>query len=163
VEADLNEPFAQRFTERFDAISACEVIEHLNDPRHFLNECWTLLADGGTIVVSTPNIGFFEGRIKFLLTGELWGFGGRNYADQRHISAISREQFPLLFAECGFDLVESRTVGSFASWLRRVLLAPIWIAMRLVLGDSVLGESRVCVGRRVAVRDADALSRALWG
>jgi hypothetical protein len=142
---------------------ACEIIEHLDNPRHFLNSCWELLSDHGIVIISTPNIAFFEGRIKFLLTGELWGFGRANYLSQRHISAISREQFPLMFSECGFEMLESSTVGSFATPLRKLLLSPIWLAMRALFGSSVLGESRICVARRVATKESDASSSALWG
>ncbi|MXO88438.1 class I SAM-dependent methyltransferase [Alteraurantiacibacter aestuarii] len=151
---DFNEDFSEAISERnFDAIVACEVIEHLDDPRAFLKQCRKLLKDGGHVVISTPNIAFFEGRIKFALTGNLWGFGERNYRSQRHISPIQEGQLPLMTAECGFDCIETTTAGSFATPMRRMLTAPIWLPMRAAFGPRTLGESLFCVARASASAD----------
>ncbi|MEJ2228946.1 MAG: class I SAM-dependent methyltransferase [Alphaproteobacteria bacterium] len=147
--ADLNRDFSDNFEgRRFGAVVASEVIEHLNDPRHFLKHCYKLLDSNGVIVISTPNIAFFEGRIKFFLKGELWGFGANNYNENRHISPISREQTPLMLQECGFDLLEMFTTATFATPLRKVLTLPLWAPMRALFGPSILGESLVFVARR---------------
>lgn len=147
--ADLNCDFVDKFDGRkFGALVASEVIEHLDNPRHFLSQCYRLLDADGVIVVSTPNIGFFEGRIKFFLRGELWGFGANNYADNRHISPVSREQAPLMLQECGFELLEIFSAASFATALRKTLTLPLWLPMRTLFGSFVLGESLVFVARR---------------
>ncbi len=163
VQADLNRDFVDRFDRRdYAALMVSEVIEHLDDPRHFLHDAWKLLRPGGHIILTTPNIAFFEGRLKFLLRGELWGFGANNYLGQRHISPLSREQTPILLGECGFELVEMFTAGSFATGLRRVLTAPLWLTMRALLGPSVLGESLMIVARKREGAEQGALSSALW-
>ena len=42
----------------FETVLACELIEHLlRDPMHLLLECRRILAEGGTLLVTTPNIG----------------------------------------------------------------------------------------------------------
>jgi len=42
---------------RFDAVLACEIFEHfLHDPMHMLLECRRVLVDGGTLVLTTPNV-----------------------------------------------------------------------------------------------------------
>lgn len=163
VAADLNGDFVQQFSRSdYGALMVSEVIEHLDDPRHFLRNARQLLSPGGIIILTTPNIAFFEGRIKFALYGELWGFGRNNYVGQRHISPVTREQAPLLLRECGFDTLEVFTAGSFATPLRRVVTAPLWAPMRLLLGPSVLGESLIIVGRREDTADEDFSSIALW-
>jgi SAM-dependent methyltransferase len=160
---DFNTQFAPIFRdERFDCIIATEVIEHLDDPRAFLRQCRSLLTDGGVVVVTTPNIGFFEGRIKFLLTGELWGFGGKNYLSMRHISPISIEQFPLMLEESGFDALELFTAASTSTSLRQLITSPIWLPMRLMLGPFVLGETLVCVGRRSSGACGTFIGGDLW-
>ena len=163
-QCDFNTDFSRKFGDQlYDCIIACEVIEHLDDPRHFMSQCRNLLTDEGIVIVSTPNIAFFEGRIKFFLKGELWGYGAKNYRGQRHISPISIEQFPILFDECGFELTGMVSSGSFASPLRWILTAPLWLPMRAVFGQHILGESLICVGRRKAYQGGDVSSLALWG
>jgi SAM-dependent methyltransferase len=42
----------------FDTVVAAEIIEHLTyDPMHMLFESWRVLADGGFLLVTTPNVG----------------------------------------------------------------------------------------------------------
>lgn len=46
--------------QRFDAVLACEVIEHVAHPDRFLNKLTELVKPGGAIVVTTPNGQYFR-------------------------------------------------------------------------------------------------------
>ncbi|MGF7236303.1 MAG: class I SAM-dependent methyltransferase [Frankia sp.] len=65
VRADLTRPLPFR-TGSLDGIFAGEVVEHLFDPVSFLTECRRVLAPGGSIVVTTPNLAALTDRIRFL-------------------------------------------------------------------------------------------------
>lgn len=58
----------------FDAITNIEVIEHLENPYHFLRECARILKKEGTLIVSTPNVDHLYNRITFFLRGRFYRF-----------------------------------------------------------------------------------------
>lgn len=145
---ELNTTFAKQFERQFRLITATDVIEHLDSPRSFLAECHRLLQNDGWLAISLPNIAFWEGRLKFLLTGELWGFGEKNYRSQRHISPMTREQMILTMRELGFEVVEHGTAGSFATPFRILLTAPLFCPLRALTGPSSLGESALYLARK---------------
>ena len=60
-EEDL--PFEDDF---FDAVTALELIEHLYDPEHFLEEVYRVLKPDGLFVLSTPNLASIHNRIALL-------------------------------------------------------------------------------------------------
>lgn len=148
VPFNLNRPFSEQFDRQFNVITATEVIEHIDDPRTFLREVHKLLADGGYFALTTPNVAFWEGRCKFMLKGELWGFGENNYRGQRHVSPATFETMDLMLRELGFQPVERGTYGSFATPLRWLLGAPLWVPIRALGGKSALGESMVYLARK---------------
>jgi SAM-dependent methyltransferase len=145
---DLDGPFAAAFDKKYKIVVSTEVIEHIESPRNFLKQTRLLMADNGYAVISTPNVGFWEGRIKFLLTGQLWGFGERHYRSLRHISPMTLDQMRMVMRELGLEIVSVSTAGSFATPLRWAMLAPIWGPMRLLLGPQTLGEAVVFVVRK---------------
>jgi 2-polyprenyl-3-methyl-5-hydroxy-6-metoxy-1,4-benzoquinol methylase len=55
--------FELDFDERFDAVLATEVIEHVAHPDAFLRQLATLVKPGGHIVITTPNGGYFRNRL----------------------------------------------------------------------------------------------------
>lgn len=57
-------PFEDNY---FDAVLSLEVIEHLFDPDHFLDEVYRVLKPGGLFVLSTPNLAAIHNRIALLL------------------------------------------------------------------------------------------------
>jgi len=142
---DLNQDFATEFARKFGIVTATEVIEHLDSPRHFVSEVYQLLEPNGVFAISLPNVAFWEGRCKFMLKGELWGFGARNYLTQRHISPLTFDQLILMLKELGFTTVVRCTAGSFATPLKKILTAPIWLPMRVLGGASTLGESAIII------------------
>lgn len=145
---DLNLDFADELQRTFNLIIATDVIEHLDSPRQFLSQLWKLLEDDGIIALSFPNIAFWEGRVKFLLKGELWGFGAKNYINQRHVSPMTFEQTELMLREIGFEVLELDSVGNFATVLRRIAMFPIWFPLRLIGGPRIFGEAAVFVARK---------------
>ena len=50
---DLNEKNWSDFTKlhNFDEIRASDVIEHINDPINFMDNCWELMAKGGLLII----------------------------------------------------------------------------------------------------------------
>jgi ubiquinone/menaquinone biosynthesis C-methylase UbiE len=56
-------PFEDNY---FDAIFAGDIIEHVFDPDHFLDEVYRTLREGGLCVVTTPNLASIHNRIALL-------------------------------------------------------------------------------------------------
>jgi len=54
IEGDLNKPL--ELPEPVDVIFATAILEHLEQPISFLRECYTNLAPGGCLLLTTPSI-----------------------------------------------------------------------------------------------------------
>jgi len=88
-----------------DFACAIEVIEHLENPRHLMRECRRILRDGGTVVLSTPNILNVVSHLTLLSRGSLIYFSQKEYASNHHITPVSLQDFQNICAEVGFEIV----------------------------------------------------------
>lgn len=105
---DLNSKFSQGFLKNSFAIITClEVIEHLENPFVFFQECNKILTKGNYLLLSTPNVESWIGRLLFLYTGRLAFFGHENYHSMRHISPQFSWNLPLIAKESGFSLIKT--------------------------------------------------------
>jgi 2-polyprenyl-3-methyl-5-hydroxy-6-metoxy-1,4-benzoquinol methylase len=144
---DLNTDFAGRFERKFTLITAIEIIEHLDAPRHFLRNIKALLQPGGYVLISTPNVAHWIGRLKFLLAGELRGFAAHDYHYQRHISPITDTQMRLMLKEFGFELTDSTTGGDFAGGAKRLITSPLRMLFALSRGPRPSGDVNIYLAR----------------
>jgi len=86
-------PFEDNF---FDAVTALELIEHLFDPDHFLDEVYRVLKPKGIFVLSTPNLASIHNRIALLFGYQPFSMGvsarlniGRAYEpDSEHAQSL---------------------------------------------------------------------------
>lgn len=145
---DLNADFADRLQRRYAVATATEIVEHLDSPRQFLRNIRRVLLDEGYLLISTPNVATWKGRLKFLFTGDLRYFDEPQYRVNHHISPITDTQMRLMLRETGFDLVEKTTVGDFSGPLRRALLRPLDVLFRLLMRGDVCGEVNMYLARR---------------
>ncbi|HVZ23542.1 MAG TPA: class I SAM-dependent methyltransferase [Vicinamibacterales bacterium] len=104
--ADLNSPFPYA-DGSFTALCAVEVIEHLENPRHFLRECHRTLRPGGLVVVTTPNVLNVASLLTLSLRGHLVYFSQKEYRSNHHITPVRLQDFENIFAEIGFTAVRS--------------------------------------------------------
>ena len=87
------EPFV---SERFDLILLLDVIEHMTDPFDFFQKAAALLAPGGTLLVSVPNIAHWTVRLA-LLCG-FFPYAQRGILDNTHYHFFTRRRFNALLA-----------------------------------------------------------------
>lgn len=102
VEADLAKDRFNFPENEFQFLFAIEVIEHIENPRHFIREAFRLLRPGGTFIVSTPNVDSLRSKISFLLRGYFPPFCQADYTGSGHISPISQLDFIRMAKEAGF-------------------------------------------------------------
>ena len=133
--------------ERFELVTAVEVIEHLESPVRFLRNVRRLLSPGGAAVITTPNVENAPARVKFLLTGRLRMMD--QAGDPTHISPIFfdlfvRQYLPRaglrlerhsLYPASGYKVTRARY-----AWLFRVTSA-------LLPGETLVGDNHVLVLR----------------
>jgi SAM-dependent methyltransferase len=98
LELDLNNNFAQNLP-GFDLITSLEVIEHLENPRHFVREMAKSLNVGGVLAVSTPNPEAWTSILSFILRGYHSAFGGQAYP--AHITPVPVFDLCNMFQETG--------------------------------------------------------------
>ncbi len=83
------------------AVTAWEVLEHLENPRHLVREAHRVLAPGGCLFVSLPNALHLMSRLMFLRQGNL----PRWTAANDHYNIFTRDVFRKIFLK-EFALLE---------------------------------------------------------
>jgi len=92
--------------DKFDLVIATELIEHLENPRHFFRELKKVLKEGGIGIITTPNIAQWKARLNFLLRGKIWGFRNVDYKLSGHITPLSRYDFKRICKEVGLKIIK---------------------------------------------------------
>lgn len=73
----------------FDLVTAFQVMEHLENPFHFIQETQRVLKTGGILMFSIPNSFNLKSRLKFLLYGNLVDYR----KDNNHIAFLTKDVF----------------------------------------------------------------------
>ena len=146
--SNLNESFASLFDQTFDLVTAIEVIEHTESPRHVLRELYSLVRPGGYLLLSTPNIAHWLGRLQFLFTGRIWYFSEKIYYEQRHISILPFNHISLMFQETGFEIVSVQGVGTFWTAFSRIVMWPVSFLARVLFGRNANGDVLLILAKR---------------
>ncbi len=84
----------------FAGITMFHVLEHLPDPRSFLNAAHHLLASGGKLIVQVPNAACWQ----FRLLGPAWN----GIADPRHLFNFRDTDLERLVESCGFEVIRRK-------------------------------------------------------
>lgn len=85
----------------FNSISALEIIEHLENPRHVFRELYRILNPGGCLVLSTPNNESWRSILSFMKRGHFVAFTDRDYP--AHITPLNRKDLLRIAQESGFQ------------------------------------------------------------
>jgi 2-polyprenyl-3-methyl-5-hydroxy-6-metoxy-1,4-benzoquinol methylase len=95
---------------RFDAVMFADVLEHLREPRVVLQRVRPMLAEGGAVIASIPNVAHASVRLA-LLAGE-FRYREAGLLDRTHLRFFTRESIQDLFEASGYVVTH---------WLRRRL------------------------------------------
>ena len=87
--ADLEGDFLAGHEGSYTALTAVEIIEHLENPRAFLRRAAKLLAPGGKLIVTTPNAASPVSKARFLRTGRFQWFTDEDRRDLGHLSPLT--------------------------------------------------------------------------
>jgi 2-polyprenyl-3-methyl-5-hydroxy-6-metoxy-1,4-benzoquinol methylase len=98
-----------------NVIACFEVLEHLFSPREYLRSCASLLAPGGLIVLTCPNIKGFD----IVTLREV-----SDTVDVEHLNYFHPDSLSRLVRACGLDVLEVSTPGQLdAELVRKKALA----------------------------------------
>jgi len=98
---------------QFDVVLFCEIVEHLlEDPVAALSEINRVLAPGGLLVLTTPNVARLENTVRMVAGTNIYdpysGFGPYG----RHNREYTVAELGLLLEFCGFEVHEAFTSDS---------------------------------------------------
>lgn len=102
VEADLDGPSWQDELQglRFDAILACDVLEHLRKPEQVLKTLSGLVQPMGCLVISLPNIAYAG--VASALRAGVFEYADKGLLDHTHVRFFTRRSIEQLLMDCGW-------------------------------------------------------------
>jgi len=101
---DVNE-LSKELSSKFDVVTAFDIIEHVRDPRGFLDQIREMLAPGGVIVISTPDTGHFLRHVM----GSSWPM----LQPMQHMVLFSRRGMAAVMRDAGYSDVKVQTARKF--------------------------------------------------
>ncbi len=133
-------------THAFQSILAGEVLEHVPNPRAFIQECWRVLEWNGVLALSTPNKKSWLNRLT------------HSYEMPLHISLFDPESLRTLLDNEGFSIqkmeffpyTEESSDGARNKWF-----FPIRNFMHQLMPNS-LREDMVVVARKIPVKSINS-------
>lgn len=111
----------EKITEKYNAINASAIIEHLKDPWTALKTWKKFLKKDGYIIISTSNIAHFSTRLS-LIRGK-FEYEEYGILDNTHLRFFTYESFQKLLIDCGYtiDSVQIDAVGGGYPRISKIL------------------------------------------
>jgi SAM-dependent methyltransferase len=109
VEADLDHGVPPEVGESFDVVVAADVLEHVRSPERILEDIRSLLAPGGSLLVSVPNFGHWYPRARVALGR--FDYDRRGILDKDHVRFFTRRSFERLVSDAEFRVVRRGGTG----------------------------------------------------
>lgn len=115
---------------QYDAIVSCEGIEHFGNPQLFFKSSYELLAPGGLLLITTPNIWYPEARLQFWLKGFFPGFppliGRIERGTHMHIMPWSYAHLYLYLKLAGYQEIalHKEPLSRPKRWYAKILALP---------------------------------------
>ena len=106
---------------QFDTIILLDVLEHMSDPFGFLKQVQRILAPGGRVIISVPNVAHWSVRFPLFFLGR-FEYRSRGILDRTHLQFFSRRRFH----EMCSSLSECSVEESSASIEPVELVLPRW-------------------------------------
>lgn len=103
---DLNGDWQLR--EQFDAVVACEIIEHLYYPDQVLRKILAALRPGGVLLGSIPHAFSLQSRLRYLLARKK----NTPVSDPTHINHFTAHEFHALLVQAGYANIRIETIVS---------------------------------------------------
>lgn len=110
---------------KYDIIISIELIEHIENPFHFIREISKNLSENGEVLLTSPNILSLRSRFRYLLTG-CYDYFRRPYNEHwlnmGHVNPINPLQLIYMLRKNGFSV---KKITSNNSAFESLLLIPI--------------------------------------
>jgi 2-polyprenyl-3-methyl-5-hydroxy-6-metoxy-1,4-benzoquinol methylase len=148
LQADLDHGVPPLGERKYGLITAIEVIEHLENPGHLWRLASEHLAPDGRLLLTTPNIGSLNARLRFLLAGELPFFDAKS--DPTHIQPLYLGAALRVMSRHGLRAERVWTYPAHRSRVFRAALARAARVLRLVAADPAPGDNLCLLVRRAA-------------
>lgn len=111
--------------ESFDVVVCADVLEHVLEPAAVLSTAARLCRPGGAVVVSVPNVAFWQARLRLVLG--VWRYEPTGLFDSGHVRFLTRETLLAMVAESGLvaGTVEPGRLPDLAPHVLARLPAPL--------------------------------------
>jgi len=124
----------------FDTIILLDVLEHMSDPFSFLDGVQGVLAPGGRILISVPNVAHWSVRFPLMFLGR-FEYRSRGILDRTHLQFFSRRRFREMCSS-----VRGCAVQELSATIEPVeLVLPQWSVKNPLF--ALLGRARAAVAR----------------
>lgn len=123
---DLNVEKLPYNASTYDLVTCTEVLEHLEHHRETIREVHRVLRDGGTFVLTTPNIVNLKSRVRFMVCGFYNLFGPMHFDESElhsaggHINPIGLFYLIHSLVDAGFKDIQvsiDKRQGTSAFWM----------------------------------------------
>lgn len=125
----------------YDRAVLSNVLEHMLDPRAMLAQLRRVLAPGGEVWISLPNV-----NSRF---ASLFGRDWINWHVPFHITHFSQDRLATLLRDAGFEVVAARQISP-ALWVAQSLL--VWLGRTRPAERSLIRKRWLVAGLMLAIR-----------
>ena len=132
----------------FDCVVINDVLEHLAWPENLLRSLHRVLAPGGCLVTSIPNVRYIHNVWDLVVHGD-WEYGDEGILDRTHLRFFTRASMRTLLEGAGWTIRRQQGINPTSSWRFRLVNC---------LGLGRLGDMRYLQFACVAVSAEDARS-----